>query len=418
MRKTMWLAIMLSTRLLRAEELETVGFSQALERAIQRSPSMAMAQADVHRAEALLAQTQSTYWPQLNLNATVTQLDADRKVGDRIFAPATSNNANVQLSVPILALSRRAQASRAEDSVAIAKASADDVRRQVAQATARAFVSVVTQHRLVEVSENAVRTAREHEAFARDRFSAGIGSEVDVWRAAQELAASESQLASANGALARGREALAVLLGADHPVDARDLPEMASPDQIGRALSETNDQRTDLAMARTRLKTSERGVRDGWMDRMPSLSLTAQPFFQDPATVTQPTWGAQAQLVLSLPLWDSGQRRGQQDERVAMAEMARAQLDQIERTATGEVRGAFVALRHGDDALMAARKASEAAGKMLSLAQAAFQAGAASGLEMVDSEQRKRAADTAMAFAEDQARQARIELLIACGRLP
>ena len=151
---------------------------------------------------------------------------------------------------------------------------------------------------------------------------------------------------------------------------------------------------------------------------MPTLAVTAQPFFQDPATITQPTFGAQAQLVLAIPLWDSGQRRSQQEEREAQLEMARAQLEQLERNATGEVRGAFEVLRHADEALVAAQKSADAAEKMLSLANAAFQAGASGGLEVVDAEQRKRSADVTAALAEDQARQARIELLIACGRLP
>jgi outer membrane protein TolC len=417
MRKSLAAALLLIARFSWAET-ETLDFSQAIARAVERNPSAEAARADVHRAEALLAQARAGYLPSVNLNSTLTQLDGDRKVGDRVLAPSTSINANVQAVVPILAMGRRAQAARVEDSVAVSKAAADDVARQVALATARAFVAVVTQHRLVEVATSSVAVAKEHEAFARDRYEGGVGNQADVLRALQEVAASESQLAQARGALARAQEALGTLVGSDGPVDAAQVPTLSPPAKLDDALDEARGKRTDLAAAGTRVRTAERTLDDAWMDQVPNVSLNVQPFVQNPATVTQPTLGVQAQLVLTLPLWDSGLRKAQQEERAALAEQARAQLATLERNANGEVRVAFSALRHADDALAAARRSSEAARKMLELSSAAFKVGAASGLEVVDAEQRVRAAEVSVAVAEDQSRQARVELLIACGRLP
>jgi outer membrane protein TolC len=48
----------------------------------------------------------------------------------------------------------------------------------------------------------------------------------------------------------------------------------------------------------------------------------------------------------------------------------------------------------------------------------AFRAGATTNIELVDAQRRARDADSAVALAEDRARQARLALLVALGRFP
>lgn len=402
----------------RAGALEKLTLEQAVQRAVEHAPAAQMAATDVRRAMALLDQARASYGPAVMFNATVSQLDGDRKVGDRVLAPATSANANVQASIPLLSFQRRAQAARAEDAVSVADAVAADVKRSAAQGAARAFVAIVTQQRLVEAARSALATATEHARHARERLDGGVGNQVDVLRALQEVAASEAQLATAEGGLERTREALAILVASEEPVDAVPPSEIASVATVSEALAQARSRRSDLAAANVRVKVSERSVGDAWVDALPTLSLLVQPFFQAPATVTQPTIGGQALLVFALPLWDSGLRRAQQAERDAILEQARAQLAALERSAAGEVRVAFAFIRHADEALAAARRSASTAKEMLGLATTAFQAGVATSLEVVDAEQRARQADVTVAIAEDQSRQARLELLIACGRLP
>ena len=63
---------------------------------------------------------------------------------------------------------------------------------------------------------------------------------------------------------------------------------------------------------------------------------------------------------------------------------------------------------------MRAKLAREA----LDLANRAYRAGATSNIEVIDAERRARDADTAAVIAEDNVRQARLDLLAAAGQFP
>ena len=60
----------------------------------------------------------------------------------------------------------------------------------------------------------------------------------------------------------------------------------------------------------------------------------------------------------------------------------------------------------------------DAAAAKVELAELSYRAGATSNIEVVDAERRAREAETAYAVAEDASRQARLDLLAACGRFP
>ncbi len=69
-------------------------------------------------------------------------------------------------------------------------------------------------------------------------------------------------------------------------------------------------------------------------------------------------------------------------------------------------------------ALAAAEDAARLANESLELATAAYRAGATTNLEIIDAERRARDAETSAAIAEDNARQARLDLLASSGRFP
>ncbi|HEX9307303.1 MAG TPA: TolC family protein, partial [Anaeromyxobacter sp.] len=128
--------------------------------------------------------------------------------------------------------------------------------------------------------------------------------------------------------------------------------------------------------------------------------------------------GWQAQLVLSVPLFEGGLRTGQRRERLALEAEAAAQLTGLTRQARSEVRSALSALQHAEAALEQSRRGAERAQAALALVSQAYRAGATTSLDVVDAEQRARDADTAAVVAEDAVRQGRLDLLSAAGRFP
>jgi len=142
-----------------------------------------------------------------------------------------------------------------------------------------------------------------------------------------------------------------------------------------------------------------------------------QPFLQKGLPL-QPRAEWQAQLILTLPLYDGGTRTGIARERDALVVEERAALEATIRQAQSDVRTAFDSIVHADRALVAARAGAVLARRALELATLAYRAGATSNLEVIDASRASRAADTAAVQAEDVARQARLDLLAASGRFP
>jgi outer membrane protein TolC len=131
-----------------------------------------------------------------------------------------------------------------------------------------------------------------------------------------------------------------------------------------------------------------------------------------------PTTGWQAQLVLTVPLYDGGLRYGQRREREALAEEARIDVEGTLRQARSDVRASFEAMRRADVALDQASQSAAFARRALDLANMAYRAGATTNLEVIDAERQARDAETQAAIAEDAAREARLDLLAASGRFP
>jgi outer membrane protein len=407
----------------RSADPERITFPEAVQRALARNSSVQIALQEISRAHGIMREVRSAAIPTLTANAAATRLDADRFTGAgtpdaRLVQPRDSWTANVQLVVPLVAPQRWVQWEHAAEQVDLARVSAEDVRRQVAVTTARTYVSVLSQHRLVEANAHAVDNAREHYEDAQARLGAGAGNRLDLARAGQELATSESQLQAALTGLVRAQEALGALTGGDAPVDTTEemqFPPLPAP---AEAMEDAQQLRSDIRLQRRRLDAAQHVVRDSYADFLPLLLGVAQPFASSYASLTSPTTGWQAQLVLTLPIYDGGFRYGALEQRRAERDQAREQLDAALRQARSDVRTGFEAMERADASLQQARQASRLAGEALDITTDAYHAGATNDLDVVDAQRRARDAANAAALAEDSARQARIDLLAATGRFP
>jgi len=400
-----------------------VALADAVQRALERNPTVAVAVDEVARADALVTQARAGWLPILTGNGLLTRLDHDRVTTNTMtgattrIAAANQVAGNLQLTVPLVAAPAWTATNRAKSQLRIAEASAADVRRQVAQTTARAYITVVAQHRLVAASETARETAKAHYDYAHTRLAGGIGRAIDEVRAQQDLATVETQLQANLARLAIAQEALSVLLAVDAPVDALEDVQLAAPPTMPEALQAVRT-RTDVKVLDMRIGAAQRARKDVWAYYAPYLAAVGTPFVQYPATLLQPQLGWQAQLVLTLPLYDGGLRAGITRERDAMLNESRSNFEAGLREAQSEVRANFEAMVRADAALTSARDAARLARRALDLANLAYKAGATTNLEVIDAARSARVADTAAAQAEDLARQSRLDLLVASGRFP
>ncbi len=407
-----------------AAKLETITLTEAVHRALLRNPSAQIAAQEIERASALLEEVRASSLPSLTANATYTRLDADRTTpiknddgtpGIRKIMSKSQVAANLNLSVPLLAPQRWVQWSQAASNLRTSEASNQDVRRAVALTVARAYLTVIAQKRTVDTNNRAVATDRAHFEYAHTRLVGGVGNRVDEVRAAQQLASDETRLASSYTALARAREALAVLVGQDRPVDVFDDVSLGA---ASTDAEEALTKRKDVLAAKARLNSAEKIKRESWADYTPTLTGQFVPFFQNPSSFTTPETGWQALVVLNFPLIEGGLRRGQLHERTALVSQARAHYEALTRQTRSDIRLAVESIRRAEQALASATRAASLAHEALSLSTLAYQAGATTNIEVIDAERRALDADTAVVLAEDSLRQARLDLLAAAGQFP
>jgi outer membrane protein TolC len=415
--------------------IERVTFDDAIQRAIKNNPSAAIAAAGILRAEALLMEARSASRLQVNGNITTTTLNRGVDFDGATVTPRNQLAASLDVRMPLFAPARWARTAQADEARHVAEASAEDVRRQTAIATADAYLTIIARRRVVEGNTRARESAKAHYELARELRQGGTGSRLNELRAQQELSADETLVEAAQLAVYQAEEALGVLLVADGPVDVIDTPAFAMPPDIAAVaapapeaggtpgtiqadLSRSLLERSDLKLFAAEQQLAEHVLRDSSKDRFPFLEAVFQPSTSYPSQLFFPQSRWQFLLQLSVPLFDSGQRQGQKLERQAALDVSRATFARALTTASSEVRAARESIASSERFLASARAGADQAQQVVNIVNVSFRAGAATNIEVIDAERRARDSDTAVAIAEDSLRRARLDLLTAVGRFP
>jgi outer membrane protein TolC len=389
-------------------------FAEAIQRAVERNPSAAIAAAGILRAEALLTEARSGARLQITGNVTTTTLNTGVTFNNTTVTPRNSVAGLLDVRMPVFAPARWARRVEAADQKDVAELSAAEAKRQTALAVADAYLAIIARRRVVEANERARGVAKAHFDLATELEQRGTGSRLNQLRAQQELSIDDGLVETARLALYRAQEALAVLMVADGPVDASEEPGFDLPPDPPPPLPN----RSDIRLFSARVNAAERVFRDSRKDYQPYLEGVFQPQTIYPSSffTTANSW--RLLFLASIPIVDSGQRAGQRVERQAALDVSRATLAGALTAATSEIRTAREAIASDERALTNARAAADQAQQVVNIVNVSFRAGASTNIEVIDAERRARDADTASAVAEDTLRRARLELLTALGRFP
>ena len=274
---------------------------------------------------------------------------------------------------------------------------------------------------MVESQVRARDTAQAFYDYADSRLQAGAGSKLAALQAQQTLSSDVALVEKARLALYRAQEALGVLVAEDTPVDALDEPAFEIPDETATSARpiRTVQQRTDIRLGNLTFAANQRIVADSWKDWLPSVNGIFEPAYQHPGSVVTPStsWTALIQFGVA------GLRRGEPAQHQAAARGDAAAVRGAAYRAAARRRGlrsveSYESVRRSEQVLSSSRAAAQEAAQVLDITQVSYRAGAATNLDVIDSQRRARDADTAVAIAEDQVRQSRLDLLTALGRFP
>jgi len=391
-----------------------VTFPEAIRQAQERNPTVATAAAGILRAEGLLRQARSTSLLQITGNVTNTLLNTGVQFSGQTVVPRDQVTASLNVDMPILAAAAWARKAQAEDAKGVAELSAAETRRQVAFATADAYLAIIAQRRVVDGNVRARDTAKAHFDLATELERRGQGSKLNALRAQQQVSQDEGLVETARLALYRAQEALGVLIVVEGPADAADEPDLT----VGAEQGDLRLWRTDLKLFTAQQQAAERVVHDSRRDWIPTIDAIFRPQTSYPAQLFAPQNSWQFLLQGNVPIFDSGQRASTKLQRQSDLDRAKATLTGGITQANSEVRSAREAVSSGERLLTSAQAAADQAQQVVGITNISFRAGAATNIEVIDAERVARDADTSVAVAEDQLRRARLELLNALGRFP
>src|SRR5205085_3427319 len=124
-------------------------------------------------------------------NVTSTTLNKGVSFQGSTVTPQSQITGSLTLDQPIIAAAAWARRLQAADNRAVAELSVAETRRQVALATADAYLSVIAQRRVLDGNVRARDTARAHFDLATELEQRGTGTRLNSLRAQQQLSTDE-----------------------------------------------------------------------------------------------------------------------------------------------------------------------------------------------------------------------------------
>ena len=271
---------------------------------------------------------------------------------------------------------------------------------------ASAYVQLLELDQEREIAERTLSLRKSTLDIARQRYSQGLTSELDVRQFEAQVAAPAVTLAQTERARAQTEHQLDVLLGqAPSPIPrggtlADAVSALVVPDSIPAALLA---RRPDVVRAeRTYAANVARiGVADA--ARWPTFSIVGS--YGSQAGVPSDVFNGnqrvyQALIGVSFPLFDNGRLAGASGAARARAEQARAAYEGVALNALREANDALIGVRTARDEAVAEATQASALRQALDIATLRYNAGLANYLDLLEAQRSVFSAELALSQSQ------------------
>jgi len=325
-----------------------------------------------------------------------------------VVQPASQLTGQLTVAVPLLNPRAYAAVQNAADGVDVATVGLAQARQTLALAVVRGYYAAYTGQRIVAASEKQVALAEAQRAAVAARVAAATLPPLALKRSELELVRARQTLAQARAAADNAVAVLGAALGRSEMFTlAQPTPPAAVDGSEADLVEHALSHRPEVRVQRFALRIAERGTLDAWLQFLPTvgLSATARATSFTTGFVRDPVTGV-VSLTASLPLYDGGQRYASLDDAASRTAEERVRLRQLQDRVAAQVRGNHRELAVRDEAVRLTAQALAVATEARAQAQALFDAGVGTALDV---------SDTAVALfaVETEAIRAEAELAIA-----
>ena len=370
--------------------------NQLVDTALADSPNLKAAEARIRKAWAVAQMAHAADQPQVNAEANAKRNHAPANgLIPPPYAGSQYTTANAQLGASWsldLFGKHRAALDAAVGAVRAAQADQDAARVLLASAVVQAYVQLARWQAQEQVAVRAIAQRENTLALVRDRYNAGLDTQLEVRQSESGVPEARVQLAQVLEQKQLSQNALAALLGQPaqaaqlqaSPMAALRIPQM--PQHLSAHLL---GRRADIVAARWRVEAADRSIAEAKAEFYPDINLTAfvglssvglGNFLQGNAR----QWGVGP--ALSLPIFDAGRLRGNLASKSADYDVAVEDYNQAVINAVHDVADQITSVKSAYAQMPEQQKAADAAQSALDIANQRYAAGLGTFLSVLSAE--------------------------------
>lgn len=372
----------------------------ARELAINHSRVIAQARERIREQEGVIIEAKAAKKPRVDLNTNYDATGENRiESFGGLFAPIGQKwSSDVSVAYTVLdgrfrdSTTQAAEASRAA-AAAQMEAVIDDVLLQVSE---RYFDALLATDQ-IDVQEKAIGVLDEQLNYAKNRFDAGTGPQFDVLQAEVARANARPPLVRAQSRYKSAIDQLRRAIGLEYPegveADGIELaerwPNAKQRETLDNAIHQAMENRSELAALKSQIAAGEKSVEAEKARHKPKLEVVggygAQSLsFTD--DITDGLAGFVGGVRLSIPIFDGGMTRGRVLQARSRLRQTEISTEQEKLNIAGQVREAWFDWEEGTSILETSQLVVKQAEEALRLARASFEAGAATQLDVLQSQ--------------------------------
>jgi len=371
------------------ERYQDPNLNNLLDRALEQSPDLRLAQARMEQAAAMAEQVGAQSWPKINANASTAR---KRYAQEYDAGPPLAGNYGSAFTLGV-----EAQytfdfwgGQRAALRAALGEASARNVEIQAARLMltsriVRAWFELAHSISTLELAKEALALRSQTLRVVDRRVPGGPGTEGQYQQAQGDLPATEGDILRLTEQIALQRNALSALAGL--PIDAlseakprtTSVAQSPLPASVPAALI---GHRPDLVAARWRVEAATQDVEGARTEFYPNISLRAfAGFARQSLSVGLSDWlnaGSRTYVIepaITLPIFDAGRLRARYKGRAAELDAAIETYNQTLLSAVRDVADQLVSLEALAPQSSAQARTLSARQTAFDLAQKQYQAG-------------------------------------------
>jgi outer membrane protein TolC len=378
-----------------------LSLERAVEIALAYNPEVAASAEGVNASRGLLTQAMSYLGPRLNVTTQrITPVDLP---AFSFTSADASWETDFSLSQPLYTGgSVRKGVAAAKSYLRGSAGQHQRARQTVAFAVRESYYRVLTAEQQVEVSQEAVDSAKEHLRVAQLRYEAGVAPQFDVLAADARVARVEQTLIGDRTDLAVGWATLSNILGVPIPPGTELITEPTLSEveaqELDGLLEEALARRPDLRAAEANAAAAHALLGAARAARQPYLSALMSYTLRESTTVPGESIGtpgvdlvvsqSSGRIALSATwsLYNAGQVEGEIATAKAGLAQARNLVESERQRIELAVRSAYVTLESAQAQVAAARKEVTQAEEARRIASLRYQEGVGTSVEILDAE--------------------------------